>query len=189
MSLADLGPLLGILFFLSETALSLFRRAPSASNSGEDRGSLGLLWGVITLSMTLAVVLTVRLPQAGWSYIPAVQALAIALLLGGLALRWYSILYLGRYFTVSVTVSPDQHLVDTGPYAKIRHPCYTGALLAFAGVGMLMHNFAALAVILTGVFPAFVYRMRVEERALARGLGAAYVDYMRRTRRLIPGVY
>jgi protein-S-isoprenylcysteine O-methyltransferase Ste14 len=71
----------------------------------------------------------------------------------------------------------------------VRHPSYTGVLLAFVGFALSLRNWAALFVILLPIFAAFVYRMKVEEEALSRALGSSYTDYMRRTRRLVPFVY
>ena len=44
----------------------------------------------------------------------------------GVALRWYSVIYLGRFFTANVAILKDHQLVDTGPYRFVRHPSYTG---------------------------------------------------------------
>ena len=51
----------------------------------------------------------------------------------GLLLRWWSFVSLGKYFTVVVKTSEDQPVVERGPYLVLRHPSYTGLLLAFAG--------------------------------------------------------
>ena len=112
-----------------------------------------------------------------------------ARIVAGLALRWYSIIYLGRFFTVNVAIATDHRLIDTGPYRFIRHPSYTGALMAFGGVGLCLCNWASLAVMFVPTLLVFMRRMHVEEVALIQGLGNTYRDYMRRTKRLIPAVY
>lgn len=193
MSPADLAQVSqygGMLYGFSEFALLLFRRAkPSASGAREDRGSLALVWVGVLGSIALAVTLVVTLPQAQWPSSEGVQVLGLALLVAGLALRWYAILYLGRYFTVNVAVTADQPVIDTGPYRWVRHPSYTGALVALLGLGLSWGNAAALAVVLLGSLLALSYRISVEEQALLRGLGEPYRAYMQRTRRLIPGLY
>jgi protein-S-isoprenylcysteine O-methyltransferase Ste14 len=106
-------------------------------------------------------------------------------MVAGMALRWYSIRVLGTSFTCEVSTRPGQEVVQTGPYRWIRHPSYTGGLITVLGVLVCCVNwlsFAALIFVLAG----YAYRIRIEERALARDLGAAYRDYMRRTKRLIP---
>ena len=63
----------------------------------------------------------------------------------GLMLRWYSIIYLGRFFTVNVAIHSGHEIIDTGPYRYIRHPSYTGALLAFLGLALTLANWVSLA--------------------------------------------
>lgn len=79
-------------------------------------------------------------------------------------------------------------MIDTGPYRFIRHPSYTGALLAFVGFGCCLGNWMSILCVLP-ILGAFLWRMRVEERALIDALGEDYRAYMRRTKRLIPFIY
>jgi protein-S-isoprenylcysteine O-methyltransferase Ste14 len=62
-------------------------------------------------------------------------------------------------------------------------------LLAFVGFALSLGNWAASLVMLVPIFIAFVHRMNVEEQALSGALGEQYRAYMRRTKRLIPGLY
>jgi len=184
MNVEILGPLFG----LSELLLGLFKRSKKGSVSS-DRGSLRLLWLVILASVGLAIASTIFLPRAGSRVLRDIHPLGTALVLSGLALRWWAILYLGRHFTVDVAIAADHRLVDTGPYRLIRHPSYTGALAAFLGLGICFENYAALAVITVPVTLAFLRRMAVEEAALNRALAGEYAAYSARTKRLIPWIY
>jgi protein-S-isoprenylcysteine O-methyltransferase Ste14 len=58
----------------------------------------------------------------------------------GLLLRWWSFVTLGKYFTFILKTSADQPVVDRGPYRLLRHPSYTGLLLAFVGGGLMVGN-------------------------------------------------
>jgi protein-S-isoprenylcysteine O-methyltransferase Ste14 len=80
-------------------------------------------------------------------------------------------------------------VVESGPYRLIRHPSYTGALLALFGIALALTNWASLAAIILGNAVGFGYRVMVEERALSCALGQSYSVYMRRTRRLIPFIF
>ena len=115
--------------------------------------------------------------------------LATALFAAGLALRWYAIVHLGRFFTVDVAIAPDHQVVDTGPYRWVRHPSYAGALTAFAGLALATANVLSVALLLVPVVAVFLHRIRVEETALRAALGEAYVRYALRTKKLIPLVY
>ena len=179
----------GPCYFLSETALALFKRARTGPGGSKDRGSFRVLLIVIWLSVMTAYQFEFALPQTGWRPIPWVNVLGVATMLGGLAIRWYSIVYLGRFFTVNVAIIADHQLIDSGPYRRVRHPSYTGALLAFLGLAICMQNWASLLILMTGTTAAFLYRMHVEEGALTIAFGERYRQYMQRTARLIPGVY
>ena len=113
----------------------------------------------------------------------------VALFAAGLILRWWAIITLGRFFTVDVTIEKDHELVERGPFRLVRHPSYTGVLLAFVGFALTLRNWAAILVVLLPIFLAFVRRMNVEEEALRGALGERYAQYMKRTKRLVPGVY
>ena len=113
----------------------------------------------------------------------------VALFVAGLLLRWWAIITLGRFFTVDVTIEKDHELVERGPFRMVRHPSYTGVLLAFVGLALTLDNWAALLVILLPIGVAFIHRMNVEEKALSGALGSQYTNYMRRTKRLVPFVY
>jgi protein-S-isoprenylcysteine O-methyltransferase len=184
-----LASMLGLVFALSELGLTLKKRSKESSARIADQGSLSLLWIVILVSVVLAFNLVYLAPAAAMADAPEWRLLGAALFVAGLVLRWYSIIHLGRFFTVNVAIATDHRLIDTGPYRFIRHPSYTGALMAFLGLGLCMANWASLAALIVPVWLVFLRRMQVEETALLRAFAASYEDYMQRTKRLIPGVY
>jgi protein-S-isoprenylcysteine O-methyltransferase Ste14 len=177
-----------LLWIVPEMILTRSRRPDSAAVV-QDRFSGRLLF----LSIWLGV-------SAGWMAAYAapgfaihadrtlIFAVGIGLMLLGLALRWYSIHVLGRYFTVVVAVQPGHTIVENGPYRFGRHPSYSGALLTVLGFGLVFTNWLSLAGAL--FFPAlgYYYRIAVEEKALATALGEPYREYMKRTKRIIPFV-
>jgi protein-S-isoprenylcysteine O-methyltransferase Ste14 len=152
----------------------------------QDRLSGPALAGGLLLALFAGSAVANAVPQATitWNR-PYVFALGIALGTAGLAVRWYAIKTLGRFFTMRVATSADQTVVDTGPYRLVRHPSYTGALMTGVGVLLCSTNWLSLVCLLVAV-PGFAYRMKVEEQALLAALGEPYRDYMRRTKRLIP---
>jgi protein-S-isoprenylcysteine O-methyltransferase Ste14 len=96
---------------------------------------------------------------------------------------------LGRFFKVTVGVEDDQPLVDTGPYAVLRHPAYTGFLLSCVGVGVALDSWLSVASALLLPTIGVLRRIGHEEALLRNELGASYASYARRTRRLVPGVW
>ncbi len=180
---------LGVVYWVSELGLTVFKRSGAGEARRVDRGSLSLLWAAIVVSVLVAYALPPNAPS--WDMMPAKTFIdaGIALFVAGLALRWYSIVYLGRFFTVDVAIASDHRVIDTGPYRYIRHPSYTGALMVFVGLGFCLCNWASLVVIFVPTLGVFLWRMRIEEAALSGALGDNYRDYMRRTKRLIPAFY
>jgi protein-S-isoprenylcysteine O-methyltransferase Ste14 len=106
-----------------------------------------------------------------------------------LAIRWAAILTLRKYFTVDVVIMNDHKVVMTGLYRHIRHPAYLGSLLSFLGLAISFSNWLTALVIFIPITSAFVYRIRVEEKALGQFLGDVYRQYRSSTKRLIPGIY
>jgi protein-S-isoprenylcysteine O-methyltransferase len=184
-----LGPqYLGLTFLASELLLTFTRRS-RGTGQRQDRSTLRLLWLVILASVAAGLFVTWGWPAAALRHPHAWRVAGLILFLLGLALRWWSINTLGRFFTVDVQIERDHQLVETGPFAVVRHPSYTGLLVAFVGFAFSLANWAAALVLLVPIFIALVRRMNVEEEALTAALGDRYRTYMGRTKRLIPGVY
>src|SRR5436190_6843312 len=179
---------LAAIYGLSELYLALTRRSQTQTVS-RDRGSLILLWTIIAVSLWLGIQMVRLFPSVTVPYPSGFYLFGFLLFLGGLILRWYSIGYLGRYFTVDVSISTEHKLIDSGPYRYIRHPSYTGALLAFVGLGFCFGNWLSILFLSVPIIGAFLWRIRIEERALTKALGEDYRTYVGRTKRLIPGVY
>jgi protein-S-isoprenylcysteine O-methyltransferase len=184
-----LSLLLGLIYFISELLLSATRRSRSATGTKQDRSTLRVLWVVIMASVTAGVFVAQNWRAGALSHGREFAVAGVLLFAAGLILRWWAIITLGRFFTVDVTIEKDHELVERGPFRWVRHPSYTGVLLAFVGFALTLRNWGAILIVVVPIFAAFLRRMNVEEEALARALGARYRDYMKRTRRLVPGVY
>jgi protein-S-isoprenylcysteine O-methyltransferase len=180
--------LLGLAYGLSEVALGLLKRSGTASRE-TDRSSLRVLWAVILCSVATAVPAARMLPLFDSELLARAYPLGVGVFVAGLALRWYAIVALGRFFTVDVAIAADHRVVESGPYRYVRHPSYAGAILAFLGFGICLGNWFSLLAVTLPVAWAFLRRIEIEEAALAGALGDAYRDYARRTKRLVPFVY
>ena len=179
----------GMIVGLSEVFLSLTRRSKSNAIS-RDRHSLALIWVVNLTAVAVAIMVAARLHS--WWHVwqsKAMLASCWGLLLFALALRWYSIIHLGRFFTTNVAIASDHRLVDSGPYRFVRHPSYTGSLIAMLGLALSFGNWISFLVLFVPVCAVTLWRIRVEEQALISGLGETYRNYAQQTRRLIPLLY
>jgi protein-S-isoprenylcysteine O-methyltransferase Ste14 len=174
---------------VSEVILGLLVRAKGTSATVRDRGSFVFLWIAIASGITAGNF--IRFGGVGSIGAPPALLLsaALALLVSGLALRWTAILTLGRFFTTNVAVQRGHSVVRSGAYHYVRHPSYSGLLLAFLGFGLAFDNWLSLLAILIPVTAALLYRIRVEERALVELLGYEYAGYCEATKRLVPGIY
>lgn len=177
------GLLCGVLMLTSQPRLD---RGETLRLSAADRGSALAIFVAMIGAQLIAAVEFRLAPvtlHAQWF------VLGVSLAIAGMALRLWAIRTLGRFFTSNVRVVRGQRVVETGPYCRLRHPSYTGALIAALGTTVASASWwGSAAVVLLGV-PAYLYRIAVEEQRLADDLGRPYREYMRRTRRLVPGVY
>jgi protein-S-isoprenylcysteine O-methyltransferase len=189
LSAMSLSLLLGVIYLISELLLTLTRRSRSRTGTKQDRSTLLVVWLVIMASVTAGIYVTKCWPSATLPHYRSFMFVGVALFVTGLFLRWWAIITLGRFFTVDVTIELDHQLIDRGPFRVVRHPSYTGVLLAFVGLALTLGNWVALLVILVPIGAAFVHRMNVEENALSSALGRQYSDYMQRTKRLVPFIY
>lgn len=181
--------ILGLAYGASEAALGLARRSKRSSASSHDAGTLRLVWVVIALSGAAAVWTASHVEFGRYAHGPVLGGLAIGVFGLGIALRWWSILVLGRFFTVDVAIHDGHELVQRGPYRRLRHPSYTGALLAFLGLGLLFDSWPALLVATVPVSAMLLRRIAVEERALERHFGERWRAHCARTWKLVPLVW
>jgi protein-S-isoprenylcysteine O-methyltransferase Ste14 len=156
----------------------------------QDKGSHVVLLCLIVFGLLLGILLALKVPATAITSAADIFFwLGIVLMYAGIALRLYAIKVLGRSFTTSVAIAPEQTVIETGPYRLIRHPSYTGILITLLGLGLsLTSNWLSLLVIMGCALIGFSYRIRVEEHVLQEYLGQRYQEYMRHTKRLIPFV-
>jgi len=188
LSFLVIGYLIIATFIVIERRL---RQTPDAKKfeTGEfDSGSTLLIGAAFGIGLMLPVVMLV-VGIGGFSTNVGVGLLGLALMLGGFALRVWAATTLGKYYTRTLLTSENQKVVMTGPYARIRHPGYLGDLLLWSGFGLLSSNLIVAIVFPVMFVTIYLYRIGKEETMLAKGLGSDYVQYQRRTRKLIPFVY
>jgi protein-S-isoprenylcysteine O-methyltransferase Ste14 len=117
---------------------------------------------------------------------PWLQAVGLVVFLSGLALAIWARRSLGRNWGMPMTEKVDPDLVTTGPYRSIRHPIYSGIILAMVGTAIAVSWYWLLAVVLLGGY--FVYSAVMEERYMAGVFPDTYPAYKRSTKMLVPFV-
>jgi protein-S-isoprenylcysteine O-methyltransferase Ste14 len=125
-------------------------------------------------------------PMKAWVTPPGAGWLLFGLAVAGFLFCWWARLHLGRLWSGTVTRKADHHIVDTGPYRLVRHPIYTGLIIAAVATALNKGSYIAfvgVALIWIGLW----IKARLEERFLRAELGPeAYDSYAARTPMLVP---
>jgi protein-S-isoprenylcysteine O-methyltransferase Ste14 len=142
-----------------------------------------LLTGIILLVFSRA-----SLPGIGfnlWSLNPFIFGVAVILIAAGLSFAVWARLHLGKYWSGRITLKVDHRVIQTGPYAWVRHPIYSGLILALLGTAISLGTvqaFFGFAFMLV----SFIRKLTLEENWLRSHFGAEYELYQKRVRALIP---
>jgi protein-S-isoprenylcysteine O-methyltransferase Ste14 len=135
----------------------------------------------------VAILLLLRLGVLkghGTTSDPWLQGFGLAVFLLGLVLAIWARVYLGRNWGTPMSEKADPELVTTGPYSSIRHPIYSGMILAMIGTAIAVSLYWLAAVVVLGAY--FAYSAIVEERFMAGWFPGSYPEYKRSTKMLIP---
>jgi protein-S-isoprenylcysteine O-methyltransferase Ste14 len=145
---------------------------------------------VVPLAIAVWMFAAPRLPGGllGGRFLPAtwsVYALGVAVLFAGLAFTVWARIWLGRNWSGTVTLKEDHELIRSGPYRFVRHPIYTGLLVAFAGSAIARGEWRGLVALAIAFF-ALWRKLKLEERWLGETFGEAYERYRAEVPALIP---
>jgi protein-S-isoprenylcysteine O-methyltransferase Ste14 len=155
--------------------------------AGQSRGApfvgirVGLLIVVILLARTRILGAHTNTDN------PWLEGIGLALFFVGLGLAIWARLYLGRNWGMPMSQKDDPELVTSGPYGSIRHPIYSGILLAMVGTAIAVSVYWILAAVLFGGY--FVYSAFTEERIMTGLFPDAYPEYKRSTKMLVPFIF
>ena len=112
------------------------------------------------------------------------QVVGVILLVSGLGFAVWARIFLGRNWGMPMTQKDEPELVTSGPYRFVRHPIYSGLLLAILGTALATNLYWLIGVGVMVIY--FVYSARVEERLMTRSFPVVYPCYRARTKMLIP---
>jgi protein-S-isoprenylcysteine O-methyltransferase Ste14 len=188
MDLSLIINIVSVFWLGSEIILYLMKRS-LPTDKRFDRSSIRVLWITILVCVTAGVMIGIQRVGYVGGGSRIFPTTGLILIICGLLIRWIAIFYLRSQFTVDVAITKGHKIVSHGIYRFVRHPTYSGILLSFLGLGICFGNVFSFVVIFIPVCAAFLYRIRVEERALILTFGDDYVRYSRSTKRLIPGLF
>ena len=104
----------------------------------------------------------------------------------GISFTWWARIHLGRFWSNAITHKEDHRIIDTGPYGMVRHPIYTGLIIAILATGIAVGTWTALLGALFICFGEW-QKARMEEGFLSVELGQeAYRSYSRRVPMIVP---
>jgi protein-S-isoprenylcysteine O-methyltransferase Ste14 len=119
-------------------------------------------------------------PDSKW-----IAGLGAALTVTGVAFAIWARRHLGKYWSAEITIRHEHQLIRTGPYSRIRHPIYTGLLLAIFGTALAVGEYRALlALALFGI--GWARKAKTEELFLEQEFGSAFDEHKRRTGFFLP---
>jgi protein-S-isoprenylcysteine O-methyltransferase Ste14 len=122
------------------------------------------------------------IPDISW-----ISAVGAALVCFGIAFAIWARYHIGRYWSSTVSLRADHQLIRTGPYSWIRHPIYTGILLALAGTALAVGRYRAVLG-LAIMFAGFVWKAKREEDLLSTEFGPAFQEHKRLTGFFLPRI-
>jgi protein-S-isoprenylcysteine O-methyltransferase Ste14 len=151
---------------------------------------LSRLSHIVPLLIGLTLIVWPRVPWGWWSlpllpHRPLTYAVGLALVMLGLAFTVWARLHLGRNWSGTVTLKEGHELIRSGPYAYVRHPIYTGLLVALLGSAVAGGELRAM-IGLSVVAGAFIRKLRIEERFMREIFPGQYQRYCAQVPALVP---
>jgi protein-S-isoprenylcysteine O-methyltransferase Ste14 len=161
-------------------------RAGRIGTPASDRSSGTVIGFSIVFAIAFGVGSTQWFP---WAHIDVPLLTGIVCMWIGVALRLWAVRTLGTFFRLVVMVQAGHRVITAGPYRWVRHPSYTGGLLALLGLGLAQQNWMSIILMMPLALFGITYRILVEEEALEASLGDEYRVFEHTRARLIPKVW
>jgi protein-S-isoprenylcysteine O-methyltransferase Ste14 len=182
------GCSLAITLYLAANDPQLLERRMNVGPGAEKEPAQKIIMIGALLTFAAMPVLSAIDHRLGWSSVPTSVVILGDILIVVAYVGFYLVFRENTYGAATIQVAEGQSVISTGPYAVVRHPMYSWALLMMLGMPLALGSWWALLIVVAGA-AGLVARLLDEERFLAGNL-AGYSDYMRKVRyRLIPLVW
>jgi len=179
-----------VIWMISEIILYLITAYKSSSTKtnkkSADRGSSIIITIGITFSITISFMIK---RQTNWLLPDIFFFIGTVFMLTGVIFRWCAVFTLREYFSYSVVIKTEQHIIKNGLYKYLRHPAYSGFILILIGIPLSLKLATATLLVTVVTFAIFGYRIYVEEKELLKNFGDEYKIYSENTWRLIPFIW
>lgn len=178
-------------FFAIEIFARDSKEAKKVRKTEYEKGSTDLT-GLVIIISSLAIVIA---PLLDYFRIPPISLGLPAFIIGpflaiiGVIVRTIGMLRLGRFYTRTLQKTENHQLVTDGIYQYLRHPGYAGTIYIFLGASLTSGNILVFILIILLILPTYLYRIDVEEKMLVEIFGAQYIDYQKRSKKIIPFFY
>ncbi|HEX9544816.1 MAG TPA: isoprenylcysteine carboxylmethyltransferase family protein [Pyrinomonadaceae bacterium] len=116
-------------------------------------------------------------------------AIAIVAASGSVLLIMSAVKTLGKEWSITARMVQDHQLATKGPYARVRHPIYTGMLGMLIATGLAVSHWIALVAAIVVFAIGTLIRVRIEERLLRETFGQRFEDYARQVPAVVPGIF
>ncbi|MFZ0745885.1 MAG: isoprenylcysteine carboxylmethyltransferase family protein [Terracidiphilus sp.] len=186
--LAFFVPAIAISIYVAKKDPALLERRLKTGASSEKEPVQKIIQTVTAIVFVLDFAASALDHRFGWSSVPAWESVAGVLLIEVGFLIVFIVFKVNTYTSGIIEVAPGQTVISTGPYAMVRHPMYSGALLMLFGIPLALGSWwGELANVVMTV--AFAWRLLDEERFLASNL-LGYGEYRDKVKyRLVPLVW
>lgn len=174
-------------FLLTEILLRKKGEAKSLEAKEADKGSTSIIGFLYSISIFLLILFSIIGLGSFDSIITGFTGLILMII--GLLLRVWSMLTLGNYYSRTLRVVDNQKIIDKGPYSVIRHPGYLSSILIWVGTGLAIENWILITIFTCLFFIIYIYRISAEEKMLVVEFGEQYINYKKKTWRLIPFLF
>jgi protein-S-isoprenylcysteine O-methyltransferase Ste14 len=179
---------LAITLYLVKKDPTLLQRRMSGGPTAEKEPAQKIIMSFTSLGFIGLLIVPALDHRFAWSHVPPYVAMAgdLLVLLGYLAI--FFVFKENTFSSATIELAPDQKVISTGPYARVRHPMYAGGLVMLLGIPIALGSWWGVLVIVA-MMPVLIWRLLDEEKFLARNL-PGYSEYQSRVRyRLIPRVW
>jgi protein-S-isoprenylcysteine O-methyltransferase Ste14 len=162
------------------------RSNENKSSQSKDKGTLKLIYLAKFLPNILAIIIYYFFSKFPLLPSNLSAILGILTFIAGFLIRQIAIIQLGKFYTYKVSISNDHEMIDTGLYAYMRHPAYTGTFLELTGAAVLYNHFILSWFISLPYLIVVLQRIKQEEKILIEQFGPKYQEYIKRTGMFLP---